>query len=143
MTDTTKAFELIEQQHSQLDQLFSLLNQETDILKVNDIDALVEVAQQKQVLLEDIQTLDQTIGTSPSFKAAKEQGLLDEVLANVESLLAQCKSINEINGKVIAQSQSAIDRLKSALMNNRGKASMTYDAKGQLNAGLSSVGIKA
>ena len=144
MNDThSEALAFVEQQLTQIEQLEQLLHQETEILKNNNAKELTEITQQKQTLLENIHHLDQTLSTSEMFKAAKQAGVLEEHLAKIQQCLEQCQHINQVNGHIITQSQVAVERLKSTLLDNRGKASMTYDSKGKKHVGLSSLGIKA
>lgn len=143
MSETTTSNPLLEQQLEQLSQLEQLLSQEKEVLKLHNPDALIEITKQKKTLLADIQTLDQTIGTSTQFLQQKATGELDAMLNQIEQLLTRCKQLNQINGQIIAQSQLAIERMKSSLLDSHDKSTMTYDARGKKHVGLSSLGIKA
>jgi len=143
MSETTTSNQLLEQQLVQLNQLEQLLSQEKEVLQSHDPTALTEITQQKNHLLVDIQTLDQTIGTSSSFLEQKSSGELDQMLAQIEEKLSYCQKLNQVNGQIIAHSQLAIERMKSSLLDSHDKSTMTYDAKGKKHVGLSSLGIKA
>lgn len=143
MSDPTTSNSLLEQQLAQLSQLEDILLQETEVLKQHSPEALTKVTQLKNQLLADIQSLDQTFGTSPQFLQQKATGELDGMLNQIEESLSRCKELNSINGQIIAQSQLAIERMKSSLLDNQDKSSMTYNAKGKKHVGLSSLGIKA
>ncbi len=143
MSEASTSNQQLEQQLSQLSQLERLLVQEKEVLQNRDPDAVLEISKQKNTLLADIQTLDQAIATSPLFAEQKSTGALDAQLSEIEACLSRCKTLNDINGQIIAHSQMAIDRITSSLLDNRGKASMTYNSKGKKHVGLSSLGIKA
>lgn len=143
MSETTTSNPLLEQQLAQLSQLEHLLLQEKEVLQRHNPDALTEITQQKNTLLADIQTLDQTIGTSTQFLQQKSTGELDVMLNNIAESLTRCKEMNQVNGQIITHSQLAIERMKSSLLDSHDKSTMTYDAKGKKHVGLSSLGIKA
>ncbi|WP_286265328.1 flagella synthesis protein FlgN [Thalassotalea atypica] len=143
MSDQGTSNPLLEEQFNLLSQLEKLLVQEKEVLQQRDSEALIALSQVKEQLLADIQTNDQTIATSQVFIQQKNSGQLSERLNDVESCLQRCKELNEVNGQIVAHSQVAIERMKSALLESRDKSSMTYDSKGKKHAGLSSLGIKA
>ena len=135
--------EKLQKQHAQLAQLEVLLNTEKAILEARDPDKLLAISEEKNTQLVAIQELDTEIGQSLQFKQEKSQGLHAEVLEKIEALLIKCKELNHVNGQIIQHSQLAVERMKTSLLQNHNKASMTYDAKGKTSGGLSSVGIKA
>jgi len=134
---------LLIKQSEQLQQLEAIIDAETAILQQKDPDALTEISEQKNSLLLAIQTLDQQFGQSPQFKLDKEQGLYTEQLSLIEATLIRCKNKNEVNGQIIQHSKIAIERLKTSLLENVNKSSMTYDKTGKTTGGLRSLGIKA
>jgi len=134
---------LLEKQLAQLQQLEVIIDSEKDILQQQDPEKLVEISEQKNQLLIAIQTLDQQFEQSPQFKQEKAQGLFTDILENIETTLLRCKDKNQVNGQIIQQSQLAVERMKTSLLQNHNKASMTYDNKGKTSGGLSSIGIKA
>jgi len=134
---------LLSKQLEQLQQLEAIIDAETAILQQKDPDALKNISEQKNVLLVAIQTLDQQFGQSPQFKLDKEQGLYTEQLSLIEATLIRCKNKNEVNGQIIQHSTIAIERLKTSLLENVNKSSMTYDKTGKTTGGLRSLGIKA
>ncbi len=143
MTETNTDNPLLAQQLAQLSQLEILLIQEREVLQKHNPDALLEITQKKNDLLVDIQTLDGTISTSQVFLQQKSKGELDTQLQKVAECLTRCQDLNLVNGQIITQSELAIDRMKSALLENHDNSSMTYDSKGKKHVGLSSLGIKA
>lgn len=143
MTTDSKFIPLINTQLSQLQQLEEVIDNEKAILQKSSPDELSKVTEQKNQLLLAIQDLDQQFAQSPNFKQEKSQGAFDIQLAEIERILVRCKEKNQVNGQVIQQSQLAVERLKTTLLQQHNKSSMTYDSKGKTSGGLSSLGIKA
>ncbi|MGB1197882.1 MAG: flagellar export chaperone FlgN [Thalassotalea sp.] len=133
----------LNQQLQQLQQLLLVLEQEKDILIKNDPEKLTEIGLVKNEMLITIETLDKQIEQSVQFRQDKAKGLFDESLAQIKSCLAQCKEQNIVNGKIIQQSQLAVERMKTSLLQNHNKSSLTYDNKGKTSGGLSSLDFKA
>jgi flagella synthesis protein FlgN len=94
-------------------------------------------------LLMAIQNVDNAIGQSFEFKQEKLAGNFDSELAEIQSILERSKVLNQTNGLIIHQSQLSVERMKTSLLENHNKSSMTYDSKGKTSGGLSSLGIKA
>lgn len=135
--------QLLENQLAQLQQLEAIIDEERLTLQKNSPDALASITEQKNALLLDIQTLDQQFSQSVSFSEQKASGEFDQLLATIEQTLLSCKEKNHVNGHIIQQSQVAIERLKTTLLKQNDKSSITYDNKGKTSGGLSSLGIKA
>lgn len=135
--------QLIAQQLQNLQQLEELLSVEKEVLQKHSPDALVEITDQKNVLLQTIQQFDEQNSQVPLFKDEIASGNHSEVLAEIEATLLRCKDMNHVNGQVIQQSSLAVERMKNSLLENHNRSSMTYDSKGKTSGGLSSLGIKA
>lgn len=131
------------QQLSLLEQLATLLNEEKGILQQQNPEALLTITETKNNLLVTIETLDKEITSSTDFHREKQQGLHQETLTQCKDMLEQCQQQNVINGQIIQQSQLAVERMKTSLLENHNKSAVTYDSKGKKSAGLSSLGIKA
>jgi flagella synthesis protein FlgN len=135
--------QLVSQQLSQLTQLETLLDTEKDVLQQQNPDALIHLTAEKNDLLLAIQSIDNIIGQSFEFKQEKLTGKLTSLLSDIEATLVRCKKQNQINGLIIHQSQLSVERMKTSLLENHNKSSMTYNSKGKTSGGLSSLGIKA
>lgn len=120
-----------------------IIDNEKDVLKKQNPDELIEITDKKNQLLLAIQTLDKQFEQSILFKKEKSQGLYADQLDLIEETLIRCKDKNHVNGQIIAQSQLAVERMKTSLLQNHNKSSMTYDNKGKTSGGLSSLEIKA
>ena len=135
--------ELLAQQHQQLTALAQVIANEKQILQQHDPQALLVISQEKNTLLLAIQKLDQEIGKNQSFAQDKAAGKLTKPLAEITELLTHCQQQNLVNGQIIQQSQLAVERMKTSLLENHNKSAITYDSKGKKSAGLSSLGLKA
>jgi flagella synthesis protein FlgN len=135
--------QLVSQQLSQLTQLETLLDTEKDVLQQQNPDALLHLTADKNDLLLAIQRIDNAIGQSFEFKQEKLAGKFTSLLSDIEAILVRCKKQNQINGLIIQQSQLSVERMKTSLLENHNKSSMTYNSKGKTSGGLSSLGIKA
>lgn len=137
------AQQLLTQQLNQLHSLEALLVTEKEILQQHQPDKLIEIAEQKNNILLCIQDLDSKIAQVQSFVQEKAQGLYSEELKEITESLERCKKSNMINGKVIQQSQIAVEKMKTSLLVSQNKASVTYDSKGKTSGSLNSLGLKA
>jgi flagella synthesis protein FlgN len=135
--------QLIAQQRQNLQQLEALLSVEKEVLQKPDPQALIDVTEQKNLLLQTIQKFDEQNAQVPLFKDEITSGVHNEMLAEIEAILLRCKDMNHVNGQIIQQSSLAVERMKNSLLENHNRSSMTYDSKGKTSGGLSSLGIKA
>jgi flagella synthesis protein FlgN len=135
--------QLVSQQLLQLTQLETLLDTEKDVLQQQNPEALIHLTADKNDLLLAIQRIDNAIGQSFEFKQEKLAGKFTSILSDIEAILVRCKKQNQINGLIIHQSQLSVERMKTSLLENHNKSSMTYNSKGKTSGGLSSLGIKA
>ena len=143
MSASTQSKELLAQQLSQLQELEQVITEEKLVLQQHQPDALLQVSEKKNQLLLSIQTLDQQISLNQVFAQDKAAGFLSQELSDIESLLKLCQQKNQVNGQIIAQSQLAVERMKTSLLESHNKTSVTYDSKGKRSGGLSSIGLKA
>jgi flagella synthesis protein FlgN len=143
MSASSESKELLAEQFSQLQELEQVITDEKIVLQQHQPDALLEVTEKKNQLLLSIQNLDQKISINQVFAQDKAAGLLSQELAAIEKLLELCQKKNQINGQIITQSQLAVERMKTSLLESHNKTSVTYDNKGKKSGGLSSIGLKA
>ena len=130
-------------QLTNLEALEQLLFQEKEVLQQQSPNELTELNKIKNSLLLTISELDQSISNDPQFSLDKNAGLLTNELKNIEQTLQRCKAQNDINGQIITKSQLTVERLKTSLLENHNKSSMTYDSSGKTSGGLSSLKIEA
>lgn len=140
---TSTSEQLLAKQLEQLFALESLLQDEKEVLTKHDPQALVALTKNKEALLAAIESLDTNIGQNQQFLADKQDGLVDDKLAEIQEALIRCQELNLVNGQIINHSQLSVERMKTTLLERHTKNSMTYDSKGKKSGGLSSLGIKA
>jgi len=143
MSASTQSKELLAQQHAQLQKLDLVITEEKLVLQQHQPNALLQISEEKNQLLLSIQSLDQKISVNQVFAQDKAAGFLSQELADIENLLKHCQQKNQVNGQIIAQSQLAVERMKTSLLESHNKTSVTYDSKGKKSGGLSSIGLKA
>jgi flagella synthesis protein FlgN len=134
---------LLAQQHQQLTTLAQIIANEKQILQQHDPEALLTVSQEKNTILLAIQQLDREIGLNQIFAQDKAAGKLTAQLDEITALLTHCQQQNLVNGQIIQQSQLAVERMKTSLLESHNKNAITYNSKGKKSAGLSSLGLKA
>jgi len=139
----TTSLQLLAKQHEQLSALAQIIADEKQVLQQHDPEALLAISHHKNTLLLEIQKLDQTISQNQAFAQDKAAGKLTQQLTEITDLLAHCQQQNLVNGQIIQQSQLAVERMKTSLLENHNKSAITYDSKGKKSAGLSSLGLKA
>ena len=143
MSASPQSIEFLTQQHAQLQSLEQIIDEEKLILQQHQPTALLQISEQKNVLLLAIQELDKQISFSRSFSIDKKAGLLDKEMTEIEKLLITCQKKNQVNGQIISHSQIAVQRMKTTLLENNNKTSVTYNSKGKKSGGLSSISIKS
>lgn len=143
MSDTLTAQQLVDKQLSQLQVLNSLLITEKEILQQHKPDALIEITRKKNDLLVEIQALDLLISRNVEFAQNKAAGEFQQELGEIKTLLLDCQNLNVVNGNIIQQSQLAVERMKTSLLENHNRSAITYDGKGKKSASLSSLDLKA
>jgi len=143
MSASPQSLAFLAKQHTQLQALKTIIAEEKVILQHHQPDSLLKISEKKNQLLINIQQLDKEISVNQKFAQDKIAGLLSEELATIESLLIQCQQQNQVNGQIIVQSQLAVERMKTTLLESHNKTAITYDNKGKKSGGLSSIGLKA
>ncbi len=143
MSQAKNSYQLLTQQHEQLKSLEKIIEKEKEVLQQHDPDSLIKISNEKNDLLLAIQTLDQKISINKQFSQDKAAGKLEKELQEITNQLAHCQQQNQINGQIIQQSQLAVERMKTTLLENHNKNTITYDNKGKKSGGLSSIGLKA
>jgi flagellar biosynthesis protein FlgN len=135
--------DLLQQQQAQLDALLLLLRQELAAIAVRDINALDVAGAEKQTLLAEIETIDQSIANNPELTAAKAESWFKQQLDLLEQVLADCKQQNDVNQIAVEQSQLTLQRFKTELLSARGKSGLTYTNKGKPTVDNIGKGVKA
>eukprot|EP00831_Metopus_contortus_P074340 TRINITY_DN67908_c0_g1_i1.p1 TRINITY_DN67908_c0_g1~~TRINITY_DN67908_c0_g1_i1.p1 ORF type:complete len:151 (+),score=19.20 TRINITY_DN67908_c0_g1_i1:228-680(+) len=120
------------QQLQSVQALQQTLEQETSCLKEKNFSQLNDILFKKQKLLQAITELDKVL--SASKNAIMQDENLLALKNEVESHLANCQKINEINGRLVELSMKSNKHLMQLMKQATGKNSVTYDQKGMLNS---------
>ena len=143
MSDIESIVQTLSHQLKQLTDLEALLNAEHQILQQHDPQKLIDINKIKNDLLVNIELTDKNLAGNKQFLNDKAEGQHAEVLQAIKGLLNQCKDLNKVNGDIISKSQLSVERMRTALLENNTKSSMTYDSKGKKSGGYSRMDIKA
>ncbi|WP_335923501.1 flagellar protein FlgN [Shewanella chilikensis] len=130
MPDTPDITSLIAQQMTQLERLLNLIEQEKNALLDRNADNLLQLAQNKSDLLNEVKAVDEAL-SSHSEQAKLSQSPLAEQVSEARELLATCQLRNQENAGLIELSMASINRLAQALQVSRNASSLTYDGKGK------------
>lgn len=120
----------LDEQDAILDAVIKILGREYQSIKDRRLDDLEAIAEDKSSFMLKLQSNDQRLKLHPDSAMLKTV-YIDRVNA-IKDKLAQCKMMNETNGKLISLSIAANRRLTSVLMSARDRMSrnMTYNDKG-------------
>lgn len=143
MASTHSPEQIVQHQLMQVGKLEEILLAEKEILQQQSPDQLIEITKQKGDLLHNIEAVDKQLQNNSEFIQQKEHATITQLLSEIDTTLERCKELNQVNGLIIQHSSIAVERMKSALLENRSKSSMTYNNKGKKSGGLSGKSIKA
>lgn len=120
----------LDEQDAILDAVIKILNREYQVIKERSLDELETIAEEKSSFMLKLQSNDQRLKLHPDSAMLKTVYI--ERVNLIKEKLAQCKMMNETNGKLISLSIAANRRLTSVLMSARDRMSrnMTYNDKG-------------
>ncbi len=143
MSDLTPIHSLLSMQQQQLQLLLSLLHAELAAISERQVEQLEHGCTAKLELLAKIQQTDQEIACLPQLAELKTQDWFRQSVTELDAILNECKSQNEVNRVTLEQSQLVIHRFKHELLQNRGKSGLTYTAKGKPAVDHMGKGFKA
>jgi len=143
MIDPSLILSLLNKQQEHLKVLLLLLQTELAAIAERDVEKLDQGCLQKVQQLELIQQVDMQISEIPQIAELKTQSWFIDAVKQLDALLEQCKEQNEINRQSVEQSQLIVERFKHEILQNRGKAGLTYTAKGKPAVEHMGKGIKA
>jgi flagella synthesis protein FlgN len=143
MIEPSLILSLLSQQQEHLKVLLSLLKSELAAISTRDVEKLDQSCALKIQQLELIQQLDEQISKLPYVAELKNQDWFNDAVTQLDKLLDACKEQNEVNRLSLEQSQLVVERFKHEILQNRGKAGLTYTAKGKPAVESIGKGIKA
>ncbi|MGI2853451.1 flagella synthesis protein FlgN [Shewanella algae] len=130
MPDTPDIISLVAQQTTQLERLLDLIGQEKNALLDRNADHLMQLAQDKSALLNQVKAIDEALSSHPEQVKLSQPPLAERVV-EARELLAACQLRNQENAGLIELSMASINRLAQALQVSRNASSLTYDGKGK------------
>lgn len=135
--------ELLEQQIAQLTQLMELQASEKKLLVQRAAPALETLTDQKEVLLDQIQTLDEQIAEHPQKEIISTHPQLRDKRKQIIQLMESCQTNNEVNGQIVRMTLGRIQNLKQSIQAAYTGTTVTYTNKGKTSTGPSGSSIKA
>ena len=128
-----------------LQELKSLLEQELHLISSREPETIMQLLQDKQELLDKIESQDSAVETLYARMQAKEPipQVCDDLLQSCKQVLFECKYLTQINAKSVEQGQLRLVHLRNFMMELRAKESMTYDRSGKTTGDGSSKGVIA
>jgi flagella synthesis protein FlgN len=143
MNSQPPVLSLLIQQQEHLNVLLLLLKDELNAISNRDVTALEQNSEAKLKCLEQVQQTDQAVASHPDLPQLKTVPELVTLVQQVDATLQQCKEQNEVNRLTLEQSQLVIERFKHELLQQRGKAGLTYNSRGKPALDSVGKGIKA
>ncbi|WP_337841141.1 flagellar export chaperone FlgN [Rheinheimera sp.] len=134
---------LLSSQQEQLELLLLLLQQEYSALGERQVEQLEMLLPEKQLCTDRIAELDRQFSQHEDLAQLKTQDWFHQQVAQLQSLLAECRQQTQVNQQIVEQSQVVIARLKSELLQSHGRSGLTYTAKGKPAIADKGPGIKA
>ncbi len=120
----------IKEQITLLSKLKLLLDSELQLISTRDAEALLNLVEEKQQVLDEILTQDQLISSLLNQKEEHSEEV-NELFDKAKQLLEECKYSTAINAKAVEQGQLRLEHLRKLLIEVRNKESMTYDKSGR------------
>ncbi|MGP7733880.1 flagella synthesis protein FlgN [Oceanimonas smirnovii] len=119
---------LLTQQHSQLERLLAITEQELELIVQRKALELPPLTEQKQQLLADIQATDASLcnHSDVALLGTEFKPRVDALRA----LMTTCQERNDVAGQVLEQSLAGTRQLANILSRLHERQSMTYDQKG-------------
>ncbi|WP_088330269.1 flagellar export chaperone FlgN [Lacimicrobium sp. SS2-24] len=134
--------EAMKHQQELLGKLQLLLDSELQLISSRDAEALINLVNQKEALLDEIQQQDQKIASLYSNDSVKDTDF-DEAKAAIQKLVEDCQYRTQINATAVEQGQLRLEHLRNLIMDVRAKESLTYDKAGKKKSGPMGGGVKA
>ncbi|MDV2856398.1 MULTISPECIES: flagella synthesis protein FlgN [Oceanimonas] len=119
---------LLTQQHSQLERLLAITEQELELIVQRKALELPPLTEQKQQLLADIQATDASLCNHPDVALLGTE--FKPRVDALRALMTTCQERNDVAGQVLEQSLAGTRQLANILSRLHERQSMTYDQKG-------------
>jgi flagellar biosynthesis/type III secretory pathway chaperone len=140
---TTSLLLLLQVQLKQLVQMNALLLLEREAFTSRSPEKVKAATEQKTAALKQLQDTDNQISSTYTAKDF-ENNEIKPLKIELDNALAELKTQNEVNGKILQNNQINVKMLKDILIGSKkDRSSMTYDQAGQKSSSLRSRPIKA
>jgi flagella synthesis protein FlgN len=140
---TTSLENAIKKQRSLLIELKAVLEQELHLISSREPETLMQLLQDKEILLSDIESQDQAVEIM--YARVSQQSAVPEscteLLNDCKKVLGECKYLTQINAKSVEHGQLRLVHLRNMMMELRAKESMTYDRAGRTTGENTGKGI--
>ncbi|WEM41648.1 flagellar export chaperone FlgN [Photobacterium sp. DA100] len=127
---STSIEQLLEQQQANLTSLTALLAHEQQAIVARQSEHILECAQKKSALIDNIKLVDHQLAVHPEQSRLAEGGDLAAKVASLREMADDCKSTNDVNGEALMRAQLSFHKLNNLLQQSRGKHQMTYTSEG-------------
>ncbi|BDU36323.1 flagella synthesis protein FlgN [Vibrio nigripulchritudo] len=122
---------LLEYQIQNAQSLSDLLEQEKVAIANRVSKDIESLAKNKLDLINQLQQTDQRIGEHSDVDQLKTNNDFEDKVSQIQSLVAECQQMNEINGEALQRAQLSFNKLHNLMQQSRSKIGMTYNAGGQ------------
>ncbi|CCN48145.1 putative Flagellar biosynthesis protein flgN [Vibrio nigripulchritudo MADA3029] len=122
---------LLEYQIQNAQSLSDLLEQEKVAIANRVSKDIESLAKNKLDLINQLQQTDQRIGEHSDIDQLKTNNDFENKVSQIQSLVAECQQMNEINGEALQRAQLSFNKLHNLMQQSRSKIGMTYNAGGQ------------
>ncbi|CAG9296116.1 flagellar export chaperone FlgN [Celerinatantimonas diazotrophica] len=122
---------LLTQQQQLLEKLMQALQEEQQVLAERNIDGINAIAQQKNILLEQLNENDHLIEAHPKRQLLTSEPQLIAKRKQLTKMLSVCQQANTINGRIIKASSEEVEKLAHQMNHLMQQTSMTYDKAGR------------
>lgn len=138
----SQIIEAMQHQQALLSKLQLLLDSELQLISSRDAEALINLVNEKEALLDEIQQQDQKIA-SLYTPASSDTPEFEQARLQIQKQVEDCQYRTQINATAVEQGQLRLEHLRSLIMEVRAKESLTYDKAGKKKAGPKGGGVQA
>ncbi|KLV11030.1 flagellar protein FlgN [Photobacterium ganghwense] len=123
--------QLIVQQQENVRRLLENLKAEQQAIVSRHSQHIADCAKQKLAIIDNIKLVDYQLGHHAETPLLKTDEQLITAVAAIQAGIAECNTLNEVNGEALLRAQRTFHKLNNLLQQSRGKHQMTYNSEGQ------------
>ncbi|WP_434356372.1 flagellar protein FlgN [Parasalinivibrio latis] len=121
---------LLTRQTDNIAGLVELLRKETEAIASRDSGRIQLAANEKLDQILKVQATDKELATVPGFRELLSDPDIAEKVGAIQSAMAQCKVLNEENGKALQRAQLSMHKLRNLFQQAMKDHEMTYTNEG-------------